>query len=151
MFVRSLYAKLFGVLVLCLAAAPAASGQIILERDPADLEDNVYRVRIDSTVVGSRHTLGIFGRPSDSVMRIYFDGGRTGPDITTRRLNGGMRLVCVWDPRGNILFYDSVLIDRNGTLRIPYVFRGGAARAGGAARGEAGGSRAMRGLRIEDD
>lgn len=136
---------LLGVLVFCLAKVTTASAQIRITQSPRDLEDNEYRIRIDSTQFGAPHTVGIFGRPKSSTMRISFDGGRRGPDVTTIRLSGGMRVVCVWDTDGDLVFFDSVYVDRNGTLRIPV---GMAMRADdGAMRADEGGHRG--GLRIE--
>ena len=134
------YPTALGVVLLCLAAANTASAQIDITQDPSDLEDNAYRLKIDSTRFGAPHTVGIFGRPADAEVRIRFDGGRRGPDIyTINRLTGGMRIICVWDTTGEIVFYDMVLVDRSGTLRIPVA----------AMRQEAAGEARRGGLSIE--
>jgi hypothetical protein len=110
---------LLGVLVASLATMTTASAQIRITQGLGDLEDTEYRVRIDSTQFGAPHTVGIFGRPKSSEIRIRFDGNRRGPDVYAARLNGGMRVVCVWDTNGELVFFDSVFVDRSGTLRIP--------------------------------
>jgi hypothetical protein len=127
---------LLGVFVLCLATMLTATAQIRITQGPRDLEGNEYRVRIDSTGFGAPHTVGIFGRPKSSEIRISFDGGRRGPDVYAARLNGGMRIICIWDTDGDLVFFDSVLVDRNGTLRLPAA---AAAAMDGAEDGHRGG------------
>ncbi len=139
MLQKKTFAVLLGLLVL--VGGTWAFGQLRPQPTPRNLERNEYRVTVDSTGYGIPHTVGFFGRQNSAQLRIRFDGGRagTGPDITTVTLYGGERMVCVWDARGDILFYCTAIIDRPGTLVIPVGAGRAAARgAVGAAPGAAG-------------
>ena len=126
--------KLFVLLGVLFVAVTTVSAQLRITQGPRDLEGREYRVRIDSTQFGAPHTVGIFGRTKTGTTRISFDGGRTGPDVYTQSLSGGMRVVCVWNANGDVVFLDSLYVDRAGTLRIPAEAMMHADRAGGGLR-----------------
>jgi hypothetical protein len=99
-----------------------------------DLEDREYKVNIVSQF-GVPVTIGLFGRKKDATSRLAYDGVQ--PDEVLWRLDGGERVVVVWDRKGRLMFASELLVDRSGTLEIP----GFAAHfEGGGRDGERGGA-----------